>query len=254
MMPGQGGPQYWAMADVSVDGTPVSGVTLALQPGMNVTGRVEFRSSMTRPGGEFNRVRLNLVPVATGAGPRVSLGSPSVQVNEKGEFVISGVTPGRFRISGNAPVTAGSPGAAWILSSAVVKGRDILDFPFDVGPGDTITDAVVTFTDATQDVSGSLQDASGRPAPDYTIVVFAADSRYWVAQTRRVRTIRPGTDGKFSITNLPVGDYRIAAVVDVMPNEVNDPAFLEQLVGASVAFQLRLGEKKTQDLKIAGGL
>jgi len=252
-MPGQG-PQYWAMADVSVDGTPVTGVTLALQPGMNVTGRVEFRSAMTRPGGEFSRVRLNLVPVATGAGPRVSLGSPSVQVNDKGEFVISGVTPGRFRLSGNAPVTAGSPGAPWILSSAVVKGRDILDFPFDVGPGDTITDAVVTFTDATQDVSGSLQDASGRPAPDYTIVVFAADSRYWVAQTRRVRTVRPGTDGKFSITNLPVGDYRIAAVVDVMPNEVNEPAFLEQLVGASVAFQLRLGEKKTQDLKIAGGL
>ena len=42
--------------------------------------------------------------------------------------------------------------------------------------------------------------------------------------------------------------------MDILPNEVNDPAFLEQLVGASVPFPLKQGEKKTQDLKIAGGL
>ena len=46
----------------------------------------------------------------------------------------------------------------------------------------------------------------------------------------------------------------MGAVVDVVPSEVNDPAFLEELAGASFRITLGLGEKKTQDLKIAGGL
>jgi hypothetical protein len=133
----------------------------------------------------------------------------------------------------------------------MVKGRDALDFPFEVAPNDTIGDAVITFTDATQEVSGSLQDPSGRPAPDYTIVVFPADQQYWTVQ-RRIRTTRPGTDGKFTIAGLPPGEYRMAAVVDVAPNEASNPSFLEQLVAASYQFTLAEGEKKQQDLRIAG--
>ena len=68
-----------------------------------------------------------------------------------------------------------------------------------------------------------------------------------------MRTARPGTDGKFTVANLPPGDYRMAAVVDVAPSDLNDPAFLEQILGASFAIKLGVGENKTQDLKIAGG-
>jgi hypothetical protein len=258
-MPMMGDPntmQFWAQADVLVDGSPVGGVTLALQPGMTVSGRVEFRSVNARPGADFRKVALSMTPVATG-GMRLSLGMPSTQIDDKGQFTIAGVTPGRYRIAGNAPATP-APGAAaaapWRIASAIVKGQDILDFPLDIVPGDAVTDAVVTFTDATQEILGSLQDASGRPAPDYTIVVFAADNRYWTPQSRRIRTARPATDGKFAVTGLPPGQYRMAAVADLAPSEANDPAFLEQLVPASFAITLGVGEKKTQDLKISGGL
>jgi hypothetical protein len=239
---------------VSVDGTPIGGVTLSLQPGMTITGKVEFRSGMTRPGGDFKKVQLNLIPAPSGGGLRISTSLPGVMVDETGHFTITGVTPGRYRLAGNAPVTPGSgPGPAWRLGSAVFKGRDILDFMLDVAPNEDIADAVITFTDTTQEIKGSLQDATGRPAPDYTIVVFAADKAYWTPQSRRIRTARPGTDGKFSVANLPAGDYRMAAVVDVAPSEINDPAFLEQLVAASFAIKLGPGEQKTQDLKISGG-
>jgi hypothetical protein len=56
------------------------------------------------------------------------------------------------------------------------------------------------------------------------------------------------------VTGLPPGEYRIAALVDVAPGEINDPAFLEQIVAASVKVTLAEGERKTQDLRIAGGL
>jgi len=140
----------------------------------------------------------------------------------------------------------------WSVKSAVAGGRDALDLPLDLAPGEAITNAVVTFTDATQEVSGHLQDASGRPAPDFTMVVFPADRRLWQAQSRRVKAIRPDTAGRFVVTGLPQGDYRIAAVLDIAPNDVNDVSLLEQLLGASIPFTLAPGEKHVQDFKIGG--
>jgi hypothetical protein len=244
---------FWAEAEVPVDGTPISGVSLNLQPGMTMTGKVQFRAMASRPTGDVTRVRLRLSPAPT-AGVRLMIGAPGFRIDGSGQFTITGLTPGRYNLSGTAPLAAGSgPGPGWILESAIVKGRDMLDFPLDIGPNDSITDAVVTFTEYRQEVSGSLQDASGRPAPDYTIVVFAAESAYWLPNARRIRTARPGTDGRFSIDNLPAGTYRMAAVVDMADGEAYDPAFLEQLVPASFAFTLAPGEKKVQDMRIATG-
>ena len=47
--------------------------------------------------------------------------------------------------------------------------------------------------------------------------------------------------------------HGLPAVTDVEPGEWYDPAFLSQIVGASVPISLAPGEKKTQDIKLAGG-
>ena len=124
--------------------------------------------------------------------------------------------------------------------------------PFDLQPGDAITGASFVFTNRTQEIRGTLQDESQRPAPDFTVVVFPADKALWGA-TRRVRTTRPGTDGTFSFEGLPSGAYRIAAVVDIGREELTDPALLEELAAASIALTLADGETKVQDLRLATG-
>ena len=43
--PGGSGPSYWATTDISVDGTPQTNVLLTLQPGLTVTGKLEFKGS-----------------------------------------------------------------------------------------------------------------------------------------------------------------------------------------------------------------
>jgi hypothetical protein len=174
----------------------------------------------------------------------------SAEIDAAGKFTIAGLTPGKYRFTANVP----SDGAlgSWTLKSATAGGRDALDVPLDLAPNEVISNAVVTFTDATQEVSGRLQDASGRPAPDFTMVVFPADTRYWLPQARRIKTARPSTDGRFVVPGLPPGDYRIAAVLDIAPNEANDPAFLQQLLQAAVPFTLAPGEKHVQDFKIGG--
>jgi len=179
----------------------------------------------------------------------VSMSAPGSQVDRAGRFSMNDVIPGKYRLSAQLS----TPEANWTLKSAVINGKDSLDVPVEIGPNDRSLEAVVTFTNQAQDVSGTLQNAAGRPAPDFTIVVFPLDKALWLSN-RRIRAIRPDTEGKFTVTGLPAGEYRIAALVDIAPGEANDPSFLEQVVPASIPFTLVPGQNKVQDIKIAGGL
>ena len=244
-------PQLWGQADVNVDGGNISGVVITMQPGMTLTGKIAFDAIKMPAPADLSRVRVSLQAVQSGGA--ISVGAPPARVEADGSFTFTGLTPGRYRVAGSAPPTPGALGQ-WQLKSAVVKGQDALDIPLEIAPNEQVTGAVISFTDQTQEVSGMLQDAQGRPAPDFTIIVFAADKRYWTTPSRRIRTNRPGTDGKFTITGIPPGEYRLAALTDIGPTDANDPAFLEQLIGASLPITVGAGEKKVQDLRIGGGL
>ena len=222
-------------------------MALDLQPGLTISGRITVEGGANGSPADFSGGRVSLSPGGSGM-LMIGVGKSSADgtVDSEGRFSLTNVVPGKYRLDAQL-------GPNWNLKSAMVKGRDTLDFPFDVTATDKITDAIVTFTNRAQEVTGTLLDASGRPAPDFTIVVFPADKTYWSA-ARRIRTARPATDGRFAVRGLPAGDYRIAALVDLAPGEANDPEVLDQLVAASITFSLREGEQKVQDLRMAGGV
>lgn len=273
---GRGGPGLvtqilWASADVSVEGRDVTDITLNLQPGMTLSGRVAFDGTNGAPA-DVTMARVNLVPMDNDGG---GMGGPGVTpqaVDTAGNFSIPGVVPGRYSLRGNIAaagrggagqggVRGGGPGAmpqaaggattAWTLKSAVVNGIDVLDFPLDIEPNQNLSGAMVAFTDRVQELAGTIQDSMGRPTSDYTIILFPADNRYWVPQSRRILSTRPGTDGTFSFRGFPAGQYRVTAVTDAEPGEWYDPAFLTQVVPASMPVTVAEGEKKTQDIRLA---
>ena len=236
-------PSHWAMADVAVDGQDISGVSLQLQPGLIVSGRVEFDGTGTPP--DITRIRLSMMqPMSPGM---VALGVSSVQPDASGAFTIRGITPGTYRLTASIP-TLRTDTQAWQLKSSTINGRDTLDGVFELRAG--ADDAVVTFTDKATELTGTVQDAAGQPAPEYHIVVFSADKSHWVPTSRRIRYVRPGADGKFQVPNLPPGEYLVAAVNDIEPGEWFDPAVLDQLSRTAIALALVEGEKKVQDLKL----
>ena len=252
----------WASTDVTVAGQNLPDVVLNLQPGMAVSGTVAFQGSSLAPPTDLTRVRVTIQSRGSSASGSDIGGIPAAQVDATGHFTITGVPPGHYTLQGSAPVGsqggrggagAATAGGSWALKSAIVGGRDILDFPLEVQPNNDVGGAVLTFTDRTQQLSGMLQDASGRPTSDYTIIVFPADKSYWLPQSRRIQSTRPGTDGTYSIRGIPPGDYRVIAVTDVDTGEWYDPDFLGQLVGAALPISLSEGEQKVQDLRVAGG-
>jgi hypothetical protein len=150
-----------------------------------------------------------------------------------------------------ARVTASAAAAAWSLASIAHAGADVADRAFELRPGDAPADVVVTFTDRPTELSGTLSDASERPASGYPIVVFPADRAEWRSGSRRVAVARPATDGSFRLIGLPPGTYHLAAVVSLDASDLDDASFLEQLVPASVTVTLEAGSRVVQHLRLA---
>jgi hypothetical protein len=260
------------MSPVTVSGQNPPETVLNLQPGMTVGGRVMFPAS-AGDSADPTRVRVSLIPRG-GQTFEIGAALAPAQADESGRFSIIGVAPGRYAISasmagqargqaagargqGGAPGRGGAAGSAgggatqFFLESAIVDGRDVLDFPMDVGPNQNISNIQLSFSAQRQELSGTIQDGAGRPTSDFTIIVFPPDTRYWVPQAPRIASARPGTDGRFTFPSLPPGEYRLTAVTDVEPGEWYDPAFLNQLNAVSIPVSIAPGERKVQDIRLA---
>ena len=237
--------RLWGSVDVPVDGRNLTNVLVTLQQGLTLSGRIAFQGS-TAPPADLTRIRVNLSP----ADPGVMGGPPqnaAGAVDASGRFTITSVIPGLYRLN------AGGPGNGWFIDSAIVDGQDTLDFPFEVKPGAAPSGAVITFTDKQSQLTGTITNQRGQPAPEQTLILYPADERYWVPQSRRIRSTRPSTDGQFSFTGIPAGEYKIVAMVEVEPGAWFDPSFLQQIDAASTRVTITEGEKKVQHLQISSG-
>jgi hypothetical protein len=134
------------------------------------------------------------------------------------------------------------------MASAVFGGQDILDVPLEMTGTPGPADGLVTLTTKTTELSGTVQDAAGQPASAVTVIVFPSDERFWAPESRRIQGVRPATDGRYQVRNLPPGDYRLAVVSDVEPGRWFDPAFLRQL-GGFVTLTLGQGGRAVQDFR-----
>ena len=169
----------WAMTEVAVSGQDISGLELTLAPGLNVSGKLVFDGAKA-PAPDVAKVSVSLFP----QGP-TSMGAPSVVAQADGTFVIPGVGPGEYRLSANVPAGAAAT-SPWVLKSAIINNIDTLDASVTVRT-DT-SGAVVTFTDRSTELTGSLLDTNGKPALEDFIVVFSVDRSFWTAQSRRIRS------------------------------------------------------------------
>lgn len=250
----EGGPggsplTMWATADVEVGGQDISGLELRLQPGLTISGRAVFDPESGPPTTDLSRLAVRLSPAPT-AGVTVAVNLPVATPTADGSFRIEGVAPGRYLI--NASLPGGSP--PWTLRSARVGDVDAADNGFELRAGQDTSGVVLTFTTRVAELSGRLLDGAGRPSSALSIFLFSVDPEHWSQRTRRIRPpVRAGTDGTFRFTNLLPGEYHLAALSDYEQADLFRPEFLEEVAAASMKITIGDGEKKVQDIRIAGG-
>ena len=239
-------PPLWSVVDLTVDGTDRSDLMLRLLPGLRLSGTIAFERSTLTPPQDLSALEVTLVAAGSYLGPA---STPRAVVENGGAIRFTSIPPGTYLLQATLPRSA--PGApSWTLKSAMLGGRDLADLPLDVTPGAGDPDKLaVTLTDRPAEITGRLVDSSNRPVTRYSIVVFTTERAWWRPNARRIRAVQPATDGSFSVTGLPAGDYAMAAVEDLDSTDLGDPAFLSQLLSAAYKLTLADGERKRQDLR-----
>lgn len=243
----------WATDTVVTSGSDVTGVTLLLAPGLRMQGRIVIDSTAGQRLPDLSTARVGLRATWPGKGSAANARLSAnvrfpITVGSDGSFDLANLPPATYSFTCTMPSSA--PGRGWWLRSATIDGKDILDEPYTLDPSAAVPTVVLTLTDRHSSLSGTFQDATGRATSAITVLVFPTNPAWWGETSRRVRVQRPGIDGRYSFVDLPPGDYVLAAVTDMEPDEWRDPAFLRSLVGAGVQVTIGEGEQKTQDLRI----
>jgi protocatechuate 3,4-dioxygenase beta subunit len=246
----------YAIGEVTVSGRDIDNVTLVLQPGTTISGRIAYEGAILTPPADTVRTQIVVSPPIT-TSPAVSqlLNRTTETYRATAQpdrtFSVPGILPGRYTLSVSSGGPGNPEGAGWTVKSIVIGGRDVTDSAFDIRPNEQLSDVVVTFTDRSSEIAGTIFDGAGRPAPGYFVFVFPAEREAWMVTSRRFRPpSQPSTDGKYRVGGLPPGNYFVAALTEFEELDMVDPTFLEQVAAASIRVTVKEGERKLQDLKI----
>jgi hypothetical protein len=249
-------PAFWAREEIFVNGVDLSNISLQLRPPIVVTGTVTIEGGV-RP----KEVQLRLDQFTR---PGQMMMSTNVRADAEGVFKFPNLTPGRYRLGATvtspaAPAPAGMAGAApaqpvWAVKSAAIEGRDAWEGYAEITADRLTLTAAVTVTTNLPEVSGQLLSQSGAPVTDMAVVLFAVDRKYWGSgAARRVRSLsRVTADGTFRFAGLLPAEYCLAVLTDLDSADLQDPAFLEQLLPAGIRMTLAEGDRKVQNVKLAG--
>ena len=219
----------WAAEPVAVGAAPITNLSVTLRQGARVTGRVQFVGGASPPAADrLPQIVLSLEPAGGLRSRSPVVGRPDAS----GAFKTYAAPPGRYVLGVLTP----PPG--WVLKSAVLGGRDVSDTPFDLADRE-VTGVVVTFTDRTPNVDGTVTGANGAPDVGAVVLAFPADARAWPepgGSRRRFQMARTDSTGAFTLIGLPPAEYLVAAVREELADDWPSPALLQRLSGAATRF------------------
>jgi hypothetical protein len=161
--------------------------------------------------------------------------------------VVTDLVPDTYRVTvATNPVSESN----WWLRAAMLDGRDLLDVPRRINPGEDVRGVQLVLSDRHSELSGTLTTATGAAFPEVFVLACPADRALRVPHSRRVQAVRPDSSGRFVFETLPAGDYLLFALTDIDDGQWNDPGFFDSMPDASVKLTLVHGEKKVQDLRV----
>jgi hypothetical protein len=235
----------WARQSVSVGDADISGVTLALRQAITVTGRVVFEGSSTPPTGQQLQRGIRAQPMnpgQRGGGPRGGAPAPVVaQLSPDGSVIMAGLTPGTYQF-----IAPGWVLLKWTPKSVLAGGRDISDATIDIDSD--ISNVVVTFTDRPGVLAGAVHRTTGEPDTSAVVVGFPTDPRAPGASGLHSFTQRVEANGTYTVPALAPGEYNVVAIPDVLAQNWQEPAILQQLIPLAIRVRVDEGMHIKQDL------
>jgi hypothetical protein len=232
-----GAPVMAARAQVDVISSDVEGVSLVLENGFNVNGKV------TLEGRSSNDAGLNGVRVQLQSDPMVPpLAIPAVTTEADGTFSITGVTPGTYRLS------IGALPRNTYVKSALLGGVDILNTGGSRLEGEPRGGLDVVLGNSPGSLDAAVVDNRQMPAAGVT-VVLVPDS----ARRKRYDLYRQATSdssGRIHLDNVVPGDYKVLAWEVVESNAWTDADFLRSYENNGAAVRISEGGHGAADVQV----
>ena len=236
--------QAYGAQFITVAGADPPPVTLTTAPAAMLSGRIVIESERSDASrGDFF-VTAHPDPDAGPTGRWAFEG----RFTPDGLFQVRGLA-GTLRLAVMTP-----PG--WWVKSIGVGGLDALHEPLRFsGPDDSRTDVTVVVSDGAAAVGGRVTDDAGQAVDDYRVVVFSTDERRWFGRSPYVQiTGGPDTSGRFTVANLPPGDYMAIALDTIEGDgdagEWQNPEVLARLASDATRVTLARGQRAAVDLRL----
>ena len=190
------------------------------------------------------RVQQLTVNLNVADGRPMNFNAPPARLNADGTFTTMSYPPGKYYLS------VGSPGTPWWMRSIVVGGRESIDAPIDLQSD--LSNAVVTFTDQTNEITGTVQQTNPAEAPARIIMVPVDYQRSLDEGVlpRRMRQTSAGESGQFTFRNLLPGDYLVTAVGADIGNLAEDAETLSSIARAGTRVSVTDGGKQSISLTV----
>jgi hypothetical protein len=232
---------------VTVDGADVTDLEVRTTVGSTISGRIVVDDGAAVKPGD---VAVSPVPYDSDLSSMVGGGPARALIDEDQRFEIAGLHgPRRLRVL-RVPL-------GWGLKAILYNGSDITDALLPFGSADqSLTEVEVVLTSHGSEVAGSIVDSRNRPVGEAAVVAFSPDRTTWYRSSRFVAYAFAARDGTFAMRGLAPGDYYVAVVdrqrTRDVPNEIENPEFLESLVAGAQRIALDEGQRIQIALRSSG--
>lgn len=239
-IPRQDGSSLWAEHDLTVGDENVRDLTISVNRGASVTGRLQFDTDGPRLGEAI----VGRVNVSLAGADHVPAGLTRAAAPD-GTFATAEYAQGRYLFRASR--------AGWLLESAMHRGRNLAEEPFALD--DHLDDVVVTLTDRGASLAGRVTADVATAAVDASVLVFRADALRWKGFAPRPGTykaVRVAEDGSFVAGDLLPGEYLAVAVDDATVHGWPHVPFIEKVMPFARRAWLSKGETTRLDLDVQG--
>lgn len=224
---------------LAVSGPDLTDVTVVTAPGALLEGQVLVTGQAALP--DLRRTRFEAIETEFELPPSRPPAAP-ITVQPDGRFAVRGLFgPRILRLSGLPP--------GWALESVRLADADITDVSTDFRESNAPRQLLMTITDQTGSVTGSVRTRAGQ-ARAYEVIAIPEDEKLVSATSRFIHRGAPRADGTFNLSGLLPGRYRIAAVDFLDEGSWKDPDVLRKLAAAGTA--VAVGSSSGQPLTLPG--
>jgi len=239
---GPNGSSRTAVQSLIVAGEEVS-VALTPTPGVQLAGTITLEAAGAPPSDGLTGFRVTPVALGAAAAAVGGRGGRPGDPGQAGQFTINDVAPGMYVLRASAP-------RGWAMKTVYLDGREITDQGIEV-KSENVTGLNVIFTDKISSLKGIVRDARSNAAGDVTVIVFPADERLWLPESRQIVAARTDSAGSYHLSPVPPGEYLVVAVEEVDQGEWFDPSYLDQIRSRATKVRIDEGDERSLDLKVA---